>query len=176
MNSIYCDKLLTNSNQYLGYPGDSVVKNAGDAGLIPGWWKVPREGKGNPLQYYCLGNLRDRGYGGPQSMGYKRVRHNLATNQQQQHKSLLDFKQSKTKYQRKFCRVGLRTLYNFASVVYTHTSYCKVLSPSKILWKLPAKADAMSGYKNSTVGENSDYLESTYIWVSAINSRQHLME
>ena len=49
----------------MGFPGGSVAKNppanAGDRGLIPGSGRSPREGKGNPLQYSCLGNPRDRG-------------------------------------------------------------------------------------------------------------------
>jgi len=48
-----------------GLPGGSVAKNppanAGDTGLIPGSGRSPREGKGNPLQYSCLGNPMDRG-------------------------------------------------------------------------------------------------------------------
>ena len=32
-----------------------------DVGLIPGRGKSPGEGHGNPLQYSCLGNPRDRG-------------------------------------------------------------------------------------------------------------------
>ena len=43
----------------------SVVKNlpanVGDPGLIFGSEKSPGEGKGNPLQYSCLGNPMDRG-------------------------------------------------------------------------------------------------------------------
>ena len=35
--------------------------NAGDAGLIPGLGRSPGEGNGNPLQYSCLGNPKDRG-------------------------------------------------------------------------------------------------------------------
>ena len=35
--------------------------NAGDSGLIPGSGRCPREGNGNPLQYSCLGNPKDRG-------------------------------------------------------------------------------------------------------------------
>ena len=38
--------------------------NAGDAramGLIPVWGRSPGVGKGNPLQYFCLENLMDRG-------------------------------------------------------------------------------------------------------------------
>ena len=42
-----------------------VVKNppanAGDVGLIPGSARLPGEGNGNPLQYFCLGNPIDRG-------------------------------------------------------------------------------------------------------------------
>ena len=34
--------------------------NAGDVGSIPGSGKSPGEGNGNPLQYCCLGNLRNR--------------------------------------------------------------------------------------------------------------------
>ena len=55
-------------NSGWGFPLGSVVKNppanagdAGDAGSIPGLEKSPEEGNGNPLQYYCLGNPRDRG-------------------------------------------------------------------------------------------------------------------
>ena len=50
---------------YMGFPGDSVVKNplanTGDAGLIPGLGRSPGEGNGNPLQYSCLENPMDRG-------------------------------------------------------------------------------------------------------------------
>ena len=42
-----------------------MVKNlpasARDEGLIPGSGRSPGEGKGNPLQYSCLGNPMDRG-------------------------------------------------------------------------------------------------------------------
>ena len=42
-----------------------MVKNplasAGDSGLIPGSGRSPGEGNGNPLQYSCLENPRDRG-------------------------------------------------------------------------------------------------------------------
>ena len=48
-----------------GFSGDSAVKtlpkNAGDAGLIPGLGRSPREENGNPLQYSCLGNSTDKG-------------------------------------------------------------------------------------------------------------------
>ena len=42
-----------------------MVKNlpadAGVSGLIPALGRSPGEGKGNPLQYSCLENPRDRG-------------------------------------------------------------------------------------------------------------------
>ena len=51
-----------------GFPVGSVVKNlpanAGDTedwGLIPGFGRIPGEGNGNPLQYFCLENPTDRG-------------------------------------------------------------------------------------------------------------------
>ena len=61
----------------LGFLGGSVVKNpnAGDAGLIPGSGRSPREGNGNPLQYTCLGNPKDEEPGGLQSM--RSLRHDL---------------------------------------------------------------------------------------------------
>jgi len=52
---------LGNSNGVEGFPGASVVKSAGDAGLIPGSGRSPGEENGNPLQYSCLGNTMDRG-------------------------------------------------------------------------------------------------------------------
>ena len=49
----------------MGFPGGSVVKNlpahAGDVGSTPGSGRSPREGNGNLLQYFCLGNSMDRG-------------------------------------------------------------------------------------------------------------------
>ena len=35
--------------------------NAGDPGSIPGLGRSPGEGNGNPLQYSCLENPKDRG-------------------------------------------------------------------------------------------------------------------
>ena len=42
---------------------DSEVSicNAGDPGLIPVSGRSPGEGNGNPFQYSCLGNSKDRG-------------------------------------------------------------------------------------------------------------------
>ena len=49
----------------MGFPGDSDSKeyacNAGDPGLIPGSVRSPGKGNGNPFQYSCLENHRDRG-------------------------------------------------------------------------------------------------------------------
>ena len=59
--------------KYKGFPGGSVVKNppanAGDWGLIPGSWRSPDKGNGNPLQYSGLGNPMDREAWWVQSMG-----------------------------------------------------------------------------------------------------------
>ena len=71
-----------------GFPGGLEVKNppakAGDMGSIPGSGRSPREGNGNPLQYSCLENLLERKKPGRlQSMGFQRVKHNLATTQQE---------------------------------------------------------------------------------------------
>ena len=67
----------------LGFPGGSVVKNppanARDAGLIPGLGRSPGEGNGNPFQYSCLGNPWTKEPGGLQSMGLRRIRHDLGT-------------------------------------------------------------------------------------------------
>ena len=48
-----------------GFPGSSSGKesacSAGDLGLIPELGKSLEEGNGNPLQYSCLENSKDRG-------------------------------------------------------------------------------------------------------------------
>ena len=38
----------------------NVPANAGDQGSIPGSGRSPEEGNGNPLQYSCLENPKDR--------------------------------------------------------------------------------------------------------------------
>ena len=57
------DKYLT--TPVLGFPGGSDGKesacNQEDLGSIPLLGRSPGEGHGNPLQYSCLENLRDRG-------------------------------------------------------------------------------------------------------------------
>ena len=49
----------------LDFPGGSDDKasayGVGDPGSIPGSGRSPGEGKGNPLQYSCLGNPMDGG-------------------------------------------------------------------------------------------------------------------
>ena len=69
-----------------GFPSGSVVKNplinAGDVGSIPGLGRSPGEGKGNPLQYSCLGNPMDKGAWWAIIHGVtKRVGHDLAAKQ-----------------------------------------------------------------------------------------------
>ena len=71
-------KLKLNISVYMGFSGDSAVKNlpanAGDVGSIPGSGKSPGEGNGNPSQYSCLENPMDRGgwwviaYGAPKEL------------------------------------------------------------------------------------------------------------
>ena len=63
-----CHCFILYSTLYVGFPGDSVVKNlpakagdAGDTGLIPGWGRSPGGENGNPLQHPCLESRMDRG-------------------------------------------------------------------------------------------------------------------
>ena len=44
-----------------GSNGKESACNAGDPSLIPGLGRSPGEGNGNPLQYSCLENSKDRG-------------------------------------------------------------------------------------------------------------------
>ena len=55
--------------------------NVGDAGLIPGSGRSPGEGNWLPTPVFLPGKSQDQG--GLQSIGHKRVRHDLATKQQQ---------------------------------------------------------------------------------------------
>ena len=70
----------------MGFPGDSGVKNppanAGDVSSIPELGRSPEEGNGNPLQYPCVGNARDRRLVGYSQQGYTKVRHDLGTKRQ----------------------------------------------------------------------------------------------
>ena len=68
------------------FPGGLVVRNlpakAGDArdvGSIPGSGRSPGKGNGNPLQYFCLENLVDRGAWQATVHGVTRVGHDLVT-------------------------------------------------------------------------------------------------
>ena len=53
------------------------LHNAGDSGSIPGSGRSPGEGKGNLLQYSCLGNPMDRGAWWDTVHGVATVRHDL---------------------------------------------------------------------------------------------------
>ena len=44
-----------------GSDGKESACNAEDPGLIPGLGRSPGEGNGNPVQYACLKNSKDRG-------------------------------------------------------------------------------------------------------------------
>ena len=65
------------------FPHSSVGKesacNAEDLCSSPGSGRSPGEGHGNPLQYFCLDNLMDRGAWQATVKGVARVRHNFAT-------------------------------------------------------------------------------------------------
>ena len=73
----------------LGFPGGANGKesvcNTGEPGLISGSKRSSEEGNDNPLQYSCLGNPMDRGAWRAivHVHGVARVRHDLATKEQQ---------------------------------------------------------------------------------------------
>ena len=73
---------------FMCFPGGSVVKNlpanARHPCSSPGPGRSSGIGKGNPLQYSCLGNPTDRGTWRATFHGVVRVRHNLETKQKQQ--------------------------------------------------------------------------------------------
>ena len=78
-------------------PGGSVVKNLPakegdkrDAGSTPGLGRSPGVWNGNLLQCSCLENPMDRRPEGRQSIGSKRVRHDLATQLQEENVPLLN--------------------------------------------------------------------------------------
>jgi len=56
--------LFRSNGRVLGFSGGSDSKesgcNAGDPDLIPGSGRSPEGGNGNPLQYSCLENPKDR--------------------------------------------------------------------------------------------------------------------
>ena len=63
-----------------GSDGKEFASSARDPGSVPGSGRLLGEGNGNPLQYSCLENSRDRELGGLQSMRLQRVGPNWATN------------------------------------------------------------------------------------------------
>ena len=69
-------------SRVLGIPRVSVVKNlpanVGNASSIPGLGRSPGGGNGNPLQYSCLENFKDRETWQVMVHGTGRVRHNWA--------------------------------------------------------------------------------------------------
>ena len=80
----------------MGFQVATVVKNplanAGakkDADSIPGSGRSPGGGNGNPLQYSCLENPKDRGAWQTTVHGVARVRHDLVTKQQQEKTSVI---------------------------------------------------------------------------------------
>ena len=62
-----------------GFPPSSVGKesacNAGDPGSITGSGRSPGQGNGNPLQYSCLENPKDKEAWRATEYGVARVRH-----------------------------------------------------------------------------------------------------
>ena len=58
--------------------GKESACSAGDLGLIPGSGRFPGEGNGNPLQYSCLENPKDREARQATVHGVVRAGHNLA--------------------------------------------------------------------------------------------------
>ena len=66
-----------------GFPPSSVGKesacNAGDPGSITGLGRSPGQGNGNPLQYSCLENPKDKGVWRATEYGVARVRHDWVT-------------------------------------------------------------------------------------------------
>ena len=63
-----------------GSDGKEPAYNAKDLCSIPASGRYPGEGHGNPLQYSCLENSKDRGTSQISAMEEQRVRHGWATN------------------------------------------------------------------------------------------------
>ena len=62
----------------------NLPANAADVGLSPGLGRSPGEGNGNPPQYSCLENPMDRGAWWVIVHVVAKLRHNLATKQQEE--------------------------------------------------------------------------------------------
>ena len=59
---LHGSELVDHCSMIMGFPGGSDdIESQGDLGSNPGLGRSPREGNGNPLQYSCLENPRDRG-------------------------------------------------------------------------------------------------------------------
>ena len=55
--------------------GKESACSAGSLGSVPGLRRSPGEGNGYSLEYFCLGNPKDKEPGRLQSMGSQRVGH-----------------------------------------------------------------------------------------------------
>ena len=75
--------ILKRSKLDIGLPwwlsGKESTYNAGDLDLIPGSGRSPGEGNGNPLQYSCLENPKNRGACQATIHGIAKVGHDLVT-------------------------------------------------------------------------------------------------
>ena len=52
---------LSSTSWLSGKESPTSAEDSGDVGSIPGSGRSPEEGNGNPLQYSCLENPKDRG-------------------------------------------------------------------------------------------------------------------
>ena len=79
---IICSNLLSLSGLPRCLSGKESTCNAGDLGSIPGSGRSLWEGNGNPLQYSCLQNPKDRSMAGYSPWARKGGGPDLATKQQ----------------------------------------------------------------------------------------------
>ena len=65
MGRIWVQAVYLGGTEYTELPwwlsSEELACNTGDWGSIPGWGRFSAEGNGNPFQYSCLGNPKDRG-------------------------------------------------------------------------------------------------------------------
>ena len=86
---------------FIRRPSDSKESacNGGDPGSVPRSGRSPGEGNGNPLQYSCLENSKDRGaWRATQSTGLQRVRHDWVANTQEDFRELAWWFNKKTAF------------------------------------------------------------------------------
>ena len=88
--NVFVTQLVFNTKPWW-LSGKEPACQAGDTSFIPGSGRFPGEKNVNTLQYSCLENPIDRGARGLQSLWSQRVRHNLATKQQQVTRNLFPF-------------------------------------------------------------------------------------